>query len=183
MQIRIREATEDDLVDVVDLWEDLVEHHHIYSDHFRLSRKGRDLWEAYLEEKFSERSTMLIVAEENGDLVGFMLCLLDPSKPIFRERAVGVISDAYVVKNRRKKGVMKEMLAVALRWFDKNKIKTAEVSVLPANLEARTAWAQLGFKPFMIRERISLEAPSARMLIDGTAKSPAKRVVRKDKDS
>ena len=181
VQIRIREAVEDDLDEVVDLWEELVEHHQNYSDHFELSRNGRDIWEEYLRDKFSEPSTKLIVAEEDGGLAGFMLCLLDPSKPIFKERTVGIVSDAYVVKNRRKKGVMKEMLVVALRWFDKNKVKTAEVSILPANLEARTAWAQLGFKPFIIRKRIDLDGEPARMLIDGAAKSTAKRVVRKEK--
>ena len=172
---------EDDLDEVVDLWEELVEHHRNYSDHFEISRDGRRIWEAYLRERFSEPSTKLIVAEEDGGLAGFMLCLLDPSKPIFKERTVGIVSDAYVVKNRRKKGVMKEMLVVALRWFDKNKVQTAEVSVLPANLEARTAWAQLGFKPFMIRKRIDLGGQTARVLIDGAAKSKAKRVVRKEK--
>lgn len=181
VQIRIREAREDDLDEVVGLWEELVEHHQTYSEHFSLSKHGRKKWEAYLRETFSEPSAKLIVAEEEGGLVGFMLCLLDPAKPIFKEKAVGIVSDAYVVKNRRKKGVMKEMLVVALRWFDKNKIRTAEVSVLSANLEARTAWAQLGFKPFMIRKRMDLTGRPARMLIEGTVKNTAKRVVRKEK--
>lgn len=181
VHIRIREAREDDLDEVVDLWDELVEHHQTYSEHFTLSRHGRDIWEAYLREKFSEPSTKLIVAEEDGGLVGFMLCLLDPAKPIFKEKTIGIVSDAYVVKSRRKKGVMKEMLVVALRWFDKNKIRSAEVSVLSANLEARTAWAQLGFKPFMIRKRIDLSGQPARMLIEGTAKNTAKRVVRKER--
>ncbi len=179
VQIRIREAREGDLEDVADLWEELVEHHRSYSDHFELSRDGRDIWERYLRERFAERSTKLIVAEEDDRLVGFMLCLLDPSKPIFKQRAVGVIPDAYVARSRRKKGVMKEMLAVALRWFEKNRVRAVEVSVLSGNLEARTAWAQLGFKPFMIRKRLDLADGPARMLIDGTSKSPAKRVVRK----
>ncbi|UCE92320.1 MAG: GNAT family N-acetyltransferase [Methanobacteriota archaeon] len=181
VRIRIREAGEDDLDEIVDLWEELVEHHQTYSDHFTLSRNGREIWEEYLREKFSEPSTKLIVAEENDGLVGFMLCLLDPARPIFKEKAVGLVSDAYVVKNRRKKGVMKEMLIVALRWFEKNRIRTAEVSILPANLEARAAWVQLGFKPFMIRKRMDLRSRPARTLIEGKAKSKAKRVVRRDR--
>lgn len=183
VQIRIRDAEEDDLDEVVCLWEELVEHHRTYSDHFELSRGGRAAWQRYLEEKFSEPSTKLIVADEDGHLVGFMLCLLDPAKPIFKQKAVGVIPDAYVAKKRRKKGVMKEMLAVALRWFDKNKVRAVEVSILSGNLEARTAWAQLGFKAFMIRKRIDLSDQPARMLIEGTSKSPAKRVVRKQRSN
>ena len=115
VRIAIRDGTKEDLGEVVDLWEHLVDHHREYSDYYTLARNGRRNWSRYLREKFSEPSTRLIVAEEDGKLVGFMLCLLDPVKPIFKEKTVGIISDAYVVKHRRRKGIMKEMLAVALR--------------------------------------------------------------------
>ncbi len=182
VRIEIREATEGDLDDVVDLWQLLVEHHRAYSEHFKLARDGRRKWSAYLKEKYSEKSTKLIVADEDGELVGFMLCLLSPGRPIFSEKAVGVISDAYVVKHRRMKGVMKEMLTVGLKWFHKNKIKAVEVSVFAANLEARGAWAQLGFKPIMVRKRLMMDEHPAKTMIDGKKKekkNPKKRVARK----
>jgi L-amino acid N-acyltransferase YncA len=181
VRIKIREATEDDLDDIVDLWELLVEHHRAYSEHFKLARDGRRKWSAYLEEKFSEKSTKLIVAEEEGELVGFMLCLISPGRPVFSEKAVGIISDAYVVKRRRRKGVMKEMLVVALRWFHKNKMKAAEVNVSAANLEARNAWGQLGFKPLMVRKRLLLDDFPAKAMIEGKSKNSKKRVTRKKK--
>jgi L-amino acid N-acyltransferase YncA len=179
VRIEIREATEDDLDDIVDLWELLVEHHQAYSEHFKLARDGRRKWSAYLEEKFSEKSTKLIVADEDGELVGFMLCLMSPGRPIFSEKTVGVVSDAYVVKHRRMKGVMREMLVVALRWFHKNKIKAAEVNVSAANLEARSAWAQLGFKPLMVRKRLLLDDFPAKAIIDGKKTNSKKRAARK----
>lgn len=181
VRIRIRDGDEDDLEEVVDLWEGLVDHHRAYSDHFTLARDGRRKWSKYLEEKFSEPSTRLIVAEEDEELVGFMLCLLNPVKPIFKEKAVGIISDAYVVKHRRKKGIMKEMLASALRWFHKNKIRAAEVSVSVANQEALDVWDQLGFKPFMERRRIELSDGKAKAMIKGKVASSHKKIVRKEK--
>ena len=179
LHIGIRDGTKEDLESVVDLWEELVEHHSAYSDHFTLARDGRKKWAKYLHEKFSEPSTRLIVAEEDGDLVGFMLCLLNPGKPIFKEKAVGVISDAYVVRHRRKKGIMKEMLSVALRWFNKNRIRAVEVSVSIANQEARDAWNQLGFKPFMERKRLHLDEGSAIALMNGNRAGSRRKVVRR----
>ncbi|UCE45052.1 MAG: GNAT family N-acetyltransferase [Methanobacteriota archaeon] len=179
VHIGIRDGTEEDLERVVDLWEELVKHHSAYSDHFTLARDGRKKWAKYLNEKFSEPSTRLIVAEENDDLVGFMLCLLNPGKPIFKEKAVGVISDAYVVKHRRRKGIMKEMLSVALRWFSKNRIRAVEVSVSIANQEARDAWNQLGFRPFMERKRLQLDDGSAIALMDGDHAGSRRKVVRR----
>ncbi len=176
VKIEIRDATEKDLKGIVALWEMLVEQHRTYSDHFVLARDGRRKWARYLRQKFTEPSTKLIVAEEEGELMGFMMCLLSPQDSIFVEKATGVVSDAFVRKNRRKKGVMKEMLRVALRWFDKNKMKSVEVSVAAANLEARAAWGQLGFKPFLVRKRLQMDQSHARLLLN--AKAP-KRAVRK----
>jgi GNAT superfamily N-acetyltransferase len=178
VQIRIREADADDLDGVDELWRMLIEHHRQYSDHFTLARGGRKKWEKYLREKFDEISTKLVVADEDGELVGFMLCLISPQEPVFAEKNIGLISDAFVRKEWRNKGVTKEMLRVALRWFRKNKLKTVEVSVAAANLEGRAAWGQLGFKPFIVRKRMDLEKPQAQMLMNGKT---AKKVVRKKK--
>jgi L-amino acid N-acyltransferase YncA len=180
VQMRIRDANEDDLKAVVELWEMLVEHHRSYSDHFILARDGRRKWQKYLREKFDEISTKLIVAEEEGELVGFMLCLMSPQEPIFAEKVVGLISDAYVRKEWRNRGVTKEMLRVALRWFDKNKLKTVEISVAAANLEGRAAWAQLGFKPFVVRKRLDMQKSHAQRLMTGKS---SKKIVRKKKGS
>ncbi len=177
IRIEIRDATEKDLKGIVELWELLVEQHRTYSDHFAIARDGRRKWARYLRQKFSEPSTKLIVAEEEGELVGFMMCLLSPQESIFAEKATGVVSDAFVRKDRRKKGVMKEMLRVALRWFDKNKMKSVEVSIAAANLEARAAWGQLGFKPFLVRNRLQLDKYHARLLLNG--KAPKKTARRK----
>jgi len=178
IQIKIRDATEKDLKGIVELWEMLVEQHRTYSDHFTIARDGRRKWAHYLRQKFTEPSTKLIVAEGEEELVGFMMCLLSPQESIFAEKATGVVSDAFVRKDRRKKGVMKEMLRVALRWFDKNKMKSVEVSVAAANLEARAAWGQLGFKPFLVRKRFQLDKSHARFLLNGKAPN---KVVRKKK--
>ena len=179
IHIEARDATEDDLEDVVDLWEMLVEHHRTYSDYYTLARDGRKKWKGYLLEKFAEPSTKLIVAEEDGMLIGFMLCLLTPQEPVFAEKAVGIIADAFVMKDRRKRGVMKEMLRIALRWFDKNKIKSVELSIAAANLEGRAAWGQLGFKPFIVRKRLKIDKYHAQKLIREPPKGVRKKVRRR----
>lgn len=182
VHIRIREAGEEDVDDVVGLWGLLVEHHRRYSDHFRLSRNGQARWAEHLRERVAEPSTKLIVADEDGELIGFMLCLLYPGRPIFDEKAVGVISDAFVREDRRQKGVMKEMLRVALKWFHKNKMKAVEISVSASNLEGRSAWGQLGFKPLMVKKRLLLDSYHARSLMEGEKGAPGKKVVRRVRD-
>jgi ribosomal protein S18 acetylase RimI-like enzyme len=153
----IRDANSDDLNDVVGLWEMLAQHHEGLSDQFALAWDGKRKWSRYLEERFSEISTNLIVAEEDGEIVGFMLCLLSPNTPVFKDRKIGIISDVYVLEERRRKGVAKNMLNRAIKWFEKNKVRSIQLGVAHDNFEARAAWRQVGFEPYMIYNRLDLK--------------------------
>jgi ribosomal protein S18 acetylase RimI-like enzyme len=177
--IEIREGRIDDLGAVVDLWEELVEHHGRLSPQFAPAADSREKWSKYLAKKFSEKSTKLIIAQEDGEIVGFMLCLLSPNAPIFKERTLGLISDVYVRKERRQKGVAKEMLKVGLRWFMKNKVKSVQLSVAAANFEARAVWGQLGFKPHMIQKRLDMNAYHASRLLAQGQKRIRRKIVKK----
>ena len=155
--ITIRDAREDDLDGVIDLWEQLADHHEMLSDQFALAPDSKRKWSKYLRERFEEISTKLIVAEEDGKIVAFMLCLLEPNYPILKERKIGVISDVYVRQERRRKGLAKKMLDVAVAWFKKNKVRTVRLNVAAENLEARAAWRLIGFEPLMIDKRLDLD--------------------------
>jgi ribosomal protein S18 acetylase RimI-like enzyme len=155
--VTIRDAREDDLEDVDDLWEQLAKHHEGISDRLLLASDSKKKWSKYLRERFAEISTKLIVAEENGEIVAFMLCLLEPNVPVYRERQIGVISDVYVMEELRRRGLTKRMLDFAVVWFRKNKVRTVRLNVAAANLEARAAWRMIGFEPLMIDKRLDLD--------------------------
>lgn len=174
--IRIRDAVEEDLPRVADLWEELARYHESLSEHFRLAWDSKRRWSEYLRTKFSEPSTKLIVAEEDGRLVGFMLCLLSPNAPIYKERKVGVVSDVFVQEPRRRKGVAKKMLASAIQWFRKNKVSSVQLAVAHDNIEARLVWRKLGFEPYMVYERLDLDDLDERKL-----RTPRRVVVKKVK--
>lgn len=162
---------------MVDLWGMLARHHEDISDDFTLAWNGKRKWAKYIEEKFNEISTKLIVAEEDGKVVGFMLCLLSPNTPVFKERKIGVISDVFVLEQRRRKGVTKKMLDVAIKWFKKNKVRSVRLGVANANLEARAVWRRMGFEPYMIYKRLDLD----RMQSEPPVKAKRKKIVKQKK--
>jgi len=179
VRIEIREARIDDLGEVVELWQQMIDHHTRLSSHFTLSDDGREKYSKYLARKFSEKSTKLLVAAQGGKLVGFMLCLLSPNVPVFKERTLGIVSEVYVRSDLRKKGVTREMLKVALRWFHKNKVSSVQLSVAAANLEARAAWGQLGFKPHMMLKRLDMDRYPATKMLSEEPKTIRKKVVKR----
>ncbi|MFH1578829.1 MAG: GNAT family N-acetyltransferase [Thermoplasmatota archaeon] len=177
IRIDIREATADDLTSVVNLWGMLARHHEDISNDFTLAWNGKRKWAKYLEDKFDEISTKLIVAEEDGKVVGFMLCLLSPNTPVFKERKIGVISDVFVLEERRRKGVTKKMLDVAVKWFKKNKVRSVRLGVANDNLEARAVWRQMGFEPYMIYKRLDLD----RKEMEPPVKTKRRKIVKQKK--
>lgn len=172
VRIEIRDAIEEDLPGVVELWERLAEHHEKLSDKFELAWDSKRHWRAYLEKRFAEISTKLIVAEEEGDIVGFMLCMLSPNVPIFKERKIGIIADVYVLEERRRKGVARKMLDVAVRWFKKNKVRSVQLGVAHDNMEGRAVWRSMGFEPYMITKRLDLDE-----MASASQRSMVKRLV------
>ena len=177
IRIDIRDATKDDLGSVIDLWVMLARHHEDISYDFTLAWNGRMKWAKYLKEKYREISTKLIVADEDGKIVGFMLCLLSPNAPIFKERKIGVISDVFVLEERRRKGVAKKMLDVANKWFRKNKVRSVRLNVANDNLEARAAWRRLGFRAYVIDNRLDLD----KMESEPPVKPTRKKIVKQKK--
>jgi ribosomal protein S18 acetylase RimI-like enzyme len=157
----------------------MIEHHKRLSSHFELSDEGRDKFSKYLAKKFSEKSTKLLVAARDGKVIGFMLCMLSPNVPVFKEKTIGVVSDVYVQSEFRKRGITKEMLKVALRWFHKNKVTSVQLSVAAANIEARAAWNQLGFKPHMIMKRLDLDKHPATQMLEDEPGVKGKKVVKR----
>lgn len=164
---------------MVKLWEMLAKHHEQVSEHFRLAWDSKRNWGKYLQKKFSEPSTKLIVAEEDGEIVGFMLCLLSPNAPIFKERKIGVISDVFVLEERRRKGVTRKMLDVAVRWFRKNKVRSVQLGVAHDNMEARAVWRNLGFEPYMLHKRLDLERTERRAPVARVKKVVTRKKVRR----
>jgi len=174
--VEVRDATKSDLRAVTNLWVELAEYHSELSDIFALSWDSRLRWSRYLASKFKEISTKLVVAEEDGKIVGFMLCLLSPNVPVYAERKVGVISDAFVLPERRKKGIMKLMFDHSVKWFKKNKVKSIQLGVAAVNPDALAVWSKMGFEPHMIYERLDIGKLSER-----SSKSPSRKLIRKEK--
>ncbi len=173
--IEVRDATRSDLRAVTGLWMELAKHHSKLSDDFALSWDSRLRWSRYITARFKEISTKLVVADEDGELVGFMLCLLSPNTPVYAERKIGVISDVYVVPERRKKGITKLMFDHAVQWFRKNKVKTIQLGVAAVNPEALAVWRGLGFEPFVMYERLDISRVPERKSI------PSRKLIRKPK--
>lgn len=149
--MNIRKAVPGDVEEIVGL-NRLLNKHHVALDSMWV---GGDLvdtsFKNRLEEDLNNPSSLHLVAEDNGKLVGWFEGGIQETLPYFTERKIGHIRSAYVLPEFRKQGVAKAGIAMLLSWFKENEIKLAELSVASENQEAVEAWEKLGFTEYKKR--------------------------------
>lgn len=102
-----------------------------------------------IQGKIRSRMSLCAVAKEEDRLVGFLFCSLNrlsgysyEGSPLF-----GYISDTYVSKDYRKKGIAKSLCQMAMQWLEENEVGYVELKVLENNQTAHNFWQGQGFCP------------------------------------
>lgn len=147
--MEIREAVQHDLLEVVDLWKELMDFHKELNPVFTRSGKGADYFLKRIEEQLKSENEGLIVAEDAGRIIGFSTIAVAESPPIFESGKYGVISDIAVARTNRRKGVGLALFDASVKWLSDRGIKRIEVHILDANSLAQGFWREMGFKPFL----------------------------------
>ena len=181
----VRVASEDDVDALARLYRNEAVFHERLDGGFTL-RQGFD-WTAAIRSLLSHPARMMLVAEVDDRLVGFVHARIagipaaeQRRVPVSRRvvnlirrrapktgiagpagaavrRPIGVIEDCYVDPSARRCGCGRALVDEALSWFSGRGIGHVELDVLVANEEACRFWTALGFGATRIRMRRALE--------------------------
>ena len=108
-------------------------------------------FEKTLKKKLKSDDALVLVALEQGRVVGFALAIIGNRQSIFRVPKVGTISDLGIKKEFRRQGIGKKMLVEIKAWFVKNDVSLIEVAVLAKNEVAASFWTKQEFQDFSHR--------------------------------
>jgi len=114
------------------------------------SQEAADTHLAYLESLVETQGGFILIAELNGNPVGFLLGLICETEGTFivpDKRRYGEISDLFVDPNARGKGVARAMLAEAEAWFRGRGVERLRVTALTANDPAVETYRAAGYAP------------------------------------
>ena len=109
----------------------------------------KDLRKHFKKQIHSARS-LVLVAELDGDVVGYSVSWLVKRPPIFVVKEHGYVDDVYVVKKHRRKGLAKLFLDEHYSWFRKKGVKLISITWHASNALGKGAWEKYGFKPTLI---------------------------------
>jgi GNAT superfamily N-acetyltransferase len=156
----IRKATVKDIPLLVGLWKEFMK------DHDRIVIRANRKVKPYLERntvavakyrKFitknvKSRDAIVFIAEIDGKPAGYNLNMIEKTIPIFKIKRIGYISDLFVRKPYRGKGVSTAFIKEAIRWFKKKGMKHVSLKV-QANNKARKIYQKWGFMDYHIEMR------------------------------
>ena len=146
----IRKATPKDAIGILGLMKQLIDLHHHLDPYYKTFAQYRNLRD-YIGETASSRDKILLVAEEDNAVLGYIISVIEDTPSYATENKIGVIADATVTEQCRRRGILRLLFDEALNWFNKKGVKRIELSVDARNETAVASWKKLGFKDYKLR--------------------------------
>jgi diamine N-acetyltransferase len=157
MSVEIRQACEEDVEPIADLWMEMMGEHRDFEPRLRLSNIARGAYENYLSLQLRSPLSNVLLATEGDTIQAFACAYIAQNLPMFLPSDLGYISDVYVVPHCRKAGLGKRLIAHLHDWFSGQGIKVSQLQVYRQNEKAIGFWAEMGYEPFFDRMWHDLE--------------------------
>lgn len=140
----LREATAEDMPRIEPLWRDLYQHQFEHGMLLRLPEGAYDAWLKSIT-PFLGRFAHVVVAEQRGEIIGFVAGRVRTLPPYFGSTTIGAISEVFISESHRSSGIGRRLLSFALEWFEAQGITRVELQVVAGNPDAIRFYRQLGW--------------------------------------
>ncbi len=147
----IRDGRRADLDQIVERWVELMAAHaELHPELYRPASHGRGTYRTYLRERIDGPQSAVVVAEADGQIVGYVVGGAGLRAPFFEVREVGMVYDLGVTPLWRRRGVARALVCALLDKFRAWELPHAQVSYSPDNPMAAAFWPEQGFAPFLM---------------------------------
>ncbi|TML85827.1 MAG: GNAT family N-acetyltransferase [Actinobacteria bacterium] len=154
----IRPATPDDLPALQTLWRDF------YAEVPEPDYVGVDLDQESAEIEDLVRDEVAILAEEDGELVGFALA------EMYSEH-LGFVTDLYVSPSARGRGLAADLVRETAARLRERGATHVRLEVMDSNTDARAIYERWGFRPVELKLDVDLDALERRLAGPGRGRS------------
>ncbi len=106
-----------------------------------------EMYESWLPQRIADRNSVLLAAELDSKLVGFLVASVETNIPVYRLDRFGFIHDVWVEPSARGHGIGKALAERAVEQFRSMGIKQVRLETAADNPGARALFASCGFRP------------------------------------
>jgi ribosomal protein S18 acetylase RimI-like enzyme len=150
-EIQIRRATPEDLEAVLDLWQEMMDYHASLDRRFQQVADSRDHFRMTLREWMADDTQRVLVAVDDGEIVGYTIGRIAENPPMFQVRFLGHVSDICVAREQRRQGIGRKLFSALLNWFRRQGLPVVQLSVAAANPVSQAFWREMGFQDYTHR--------------------------------
>ena len=146
----VRTARLIDLDDIVRLWSGLLAHHrHLNPRLYQTEIHAPASFRAFVRRKVDDSDGLVLIAEYEGETVGYLMGTVGQRAPVYVVRTVGMVFDLMVESRVRKRGIGRTLVQRAIDEFKHRGIHDVQVNYDPRNEAATQFWAGLGFSTLL----------------------------------
>jgi ribosomal protein S18 acetylase RimI-like enzyme len=146
-ELVIRKATIKDLESIGILWMEFMDFHKKRDPIFTRSANGHEHFKEFIAGHLEKESSLVLVAEKDGALLGYCLAMLSKNPPVFENRDYGSVYDLAVTGKCRRAWIGEKMYKTAESWFSERGVHRIELRVAVLNETATAFWRKMGFQP------------------------------------
>jgi ribosomal protein S18 acetylase RimI-like enzyme len=147
--MQIVTAQENHISEILNLWEEFVQFHKSFDPRFPMKDDVRSSYETELRGAMAAKDTRVVVALDDGTVVGYVLAVIRKSSPAWQRERYGYIEDMAVTASCRHHGTGTQMLEKILDWFKSENLDMIELSVASKNTVGYSFWKKHGFKDYL----------------------------------
>ncbi|MDF5712418.1 MAG: GNAT family N-acetyltransferase [Rhizonema sp. NSF051] len=103
-------------------------------------------YEGWLTRLASQERSVLLVAEDELRLVGFLAAIVEREVPIYRLQEFAFIHEIWVEQEYRHQGIARQMVMLSIERFDQMGVKQIRLDTAEVNEAARQLFASCGFR-------------------------------------
>lgn len=153
----IRPAQKYDLERIGDLWVILMAFHAELDPRFAIPAQGRTHYIRHVNLALRDNNYRVFVAEEQGQIVGYIIGYIAENSPIFPQSNYGFIADLCVIRSERRQGIGESLVAEICQWFRQRGMTNVQLNVAHHNEISQSFWRKIGCRDYLDHMWLKLE--------------------------
>ena len=122
-----------------------------YSETLKPLKETREKYLEYLKTDLTRQWRAIFIAIEDDKIVGMVMGKRYNTISISKYKRKGYISNLYIDKDCRKKGIGGKLILHTLKWLKKQGVPHTTVEIHIKNQAAKNLYCKLGFKDYTIK--------------------------------
>ncbi len=148
----VRPGRRDDAAAAARLWVQSAREHTVYDPVYATAPDAEKVMRRFLADLSSSSHSCLLVAERNGEVVGFLSGELREGSPAFSPKTWAAVEDVYVVPELRSHGIGRDLFEAFQEWAHQKGATGVSLQVAAGNRRAREFYERLGFREVSVYE-------------------------------